>query len=74
LISNDFKTSTDINEATFRHSLGLKARRGWGWLTNPTRAAYNRVCNRTTRGCVVALAIVARRLLIASAAVDTFMH
>jgi hypothetical protein len=38
-----------------RHSLGLKAPRGWGWLTNPKRAAYNRVYNRTTTGCVVAL-------------------
>lgn len=37
-----------------RHSLGLKAPRGWGWLTNPRKAAYNRVYNRTTvglRGC-----------------------
>jgi hypothetical protein len=25
-----------------RHSLGLKAPRGWGWLTNPKKAAYNR--------------------------------
>ena len=33
-----------------RHSLGLKAPRGWGWLTNPKRAAYNRVYNRTTFG------------------------
>ena len=31
-----------------RHSLGLKAPRGWGWLTNPRRAAYHRVYNRTT--------------------------
>lgn len=31
-----------------RHSLGLKAPRGWGWLTNPKKAAYNRVYNRTT--------------------------
>jgi hypothetical protein len=31
-----------------RHSLGLKAPRGWGWITNPRRAAYNRVYNRTT--------------------------
>ena len=38
-----------------RHSLGLKAPRGWGWLTNPRRAAYNRVYNRTTRGCAVVL-------------------
>ena len=38
-----------------RHQLGLKAPRGWGWLTNPRRAAYNRVYNRTTRGCLVVL-------------------
>jgi len=36
-----------------RHSLGLKAPRGWGWLTNPRRAAYNRIYNRTSVGCVV---------------------
>ena len=33
-----------------RHSLGLKAPRGWGWLTNPRRAAYNRLYSRTTFG------------------------
>jgi len=31
-----------------RHSLGFKAPRGWGWLTNPKRALYGRVYNRTT--------------------------
>jgi hypothetical protein len=31
-----------------RHSLGVKAPRGYGWLTNPRRAAYNRIYNRTT--------------------------
>ena len=31
-----------------RQSMGLKAPRGWGWLTNPRKAAYNRVYNRTT--------------------------
>ena len=36
-----------------RHGLGLKVPRGWGWLTNPRKAAYNRVYNRTTRGCLV---------------------
>ncbi len=41
-----------------RHRLGLKAPRGWGWLTNPRRAAYNRVYNRTTRGCSVVLLVV----------------
>lgn len=38
-----------------RHNLGLKAPRGWGWITNPKRAAYNRVYNRTSRGCMVTL-------------------
>jgi hypothetical protein len=38
-----------------RINLGLKAPRGWGWITNPRKAAYNRVYNRTTRGCLVVL-------------------
>ena len=57
-----------------RHSLGLKAPRGWGWLTNPRKAAYNRLYRRTTFGlsdlfrvrrrsrqvgCLVVLALVA---------------
>jgi hypothetical protein len=33
-----------------RHNLGLKAPRGWGWLTNPKKALYNRVYRRTTFG------------------------
>jgi hypothetical protein len=57
-----------------RHSLGLKAPRGWGWLTNPKRAAYNRVYNRTTfglgKGCLVMLVIGASALaLIAGATI-----
>ena len=31
-----------------RHSMGLKAPRGYGWITNPKKAAYNRIYNRTT--------------------------
>ncbi len=31
-----------------RHNLGVKAPRGFGWLTNPKKALYNRVYNRTT--------------------------
>ena len=45
-----------------RHSLGLKAPRGYGWLTNPKKAAYNRVYNRTTvglgKGCGIIFAVV----------------
>lgn len=35
-----------------RHSLGFKAPRGWGWLTSPKRAAYNRIYHRTSVGCI----------------------
>jgi hypothetical protein len=31
-----------------RHSLGVKAPRGWGWVTDPKRALYNRVYSRLT--------------------------
>ena len=41
-----------------RHSLGLKAPRGMGWLTNPKKAAYNRVYSRAT----VSLWALLRRL------------
>lgn len=48
-----------------RHSLGLKAPRGWGWVTNPRRAAYNRIYRRTTWGCLLptALALVLALLM-----------
>lgn len=49
-----------------RSSLGLRAPRGWGWITNPRRAAYNRIYNRTTvglgKGCVVLIVAVAAGL------------
>ena len=38
-----------------RHNLGFKAPRGMGWITNPKKALYNRVYNRTTRGCMVVI-------------------
>ena len=56
-----------------RNSLGLKAPRGWGWITNPRKAAYNRVYSRTTRGCLVVLVagIVAVGFVVAAIAADT---
>jgi hypothetical protein len=33
-----------------KNSLGLRAPRGYGWLTNPKKAAYNRIYNRTSIG------------------------
>lgn len=35
-----------------RHNLGLKAPRGMGWFTNPKKALYNKVYNKTSRGCL----------------------
>ena len=45
---------TSVKRA-LRHRAVLKVPRGWGWITNPRKAAYNRVYNRTTRGCLVVL-------------------
>ena len=41
-----------------RQSLGFKAPRGYGWITNPKKAFYNRVYYRTTRGCSVVLVVL----------------
>ncbi len=41
-----------------RHNLDFKAPRGWGWLTDPNKAAYNRVYNRTSKGCLVVLPLL----------------
>ena len=38
-----------------RHNLGFKAPKGFGWFTNPKKAAYNRVYSRTSRGCMMVL-------------------
>lgn len=31
-----------------RHNLGVKAPKGYGWITNPKKATYNLVYTRTT--------------------------
>ncbi|WP_232700094.1 hypothetical protein [Brevibacillus daliensis] len=30
------------------HRAGLKMPKGWGWLKNPKKAAYNKVYNKTS--------------------------
>ena len=42
-----------------KNKLGLRAPRGWGWIANPRKAAYNRVYSRTTRGCLVMPVVLA---------------
>ena len=41
-----------------RHNLGFKAPRGMGWVSDPKKALYNRIYNRTTTGCVVVLPLL----------------
>jgi len=57
-LRKSFAARTSLKRAA-QNSLGLKAPRGWGWLTNPKRAAYNRVYNRTS----VSIWTLLRRLL-----------
>ncbi len=38
-----------------RHNLGFKAPRGMGWITDPKKALYNKVYNKTSKGCLVSL-------------------
>jgi hypothetical protein len=41
-----------------RHNLGIKAPRGYGWVTNPKKALYNRIYSRTSRGCLLILLLL----------------
>lgn len=43
-----------------RRALGIHTPRGWGWLTNPKRAAYNRVYGRTSISLWRVLAVLFR--------------
>ncbi len=38
-----------------RHNLGFKAPKGMGWITDPKKAMYNKVYNKTSRGCLVSV-------------------
>jgi hypothetical protein len=67
-----FAARTSVKRV-IRHSLGLKAPRGWGWVTNPRRAAYNRVYNRTSRGCLVVLLAIPGILFCTFAVVHHFL-
>ncbi len=40
---------------SLKNSLGLQAPKGYGWTTNPKKAAYNKVYNKTSKGCLVLL-------------------
>ncbi len=41
-----------------RQNMGLKAPKGLGWLTDPKKAVYNKVYNKTSRGCMVQVVLI----------------
>ncbi len=41
-----------------RHNLGFKAPRGMGWITDPKKALYNKVYNKTSRGCLLSVVFI----------------
>jgi hypothetical protein len=43
-----------------QNKLGLKAPRGYGWITNPHKFIYNKVYNKTTTntGCMLTLFVL----------------
>ena len=44
------RTST---KRLINNALGIRTPRGWGWMTNPKKAAYNKVYNKTSKGCLL---------------------
>ena len=49
-----------------RQNLGLKAPRGYEWLTNPKKYAYNKVYNKTSSGCMVVVMVLLGLILVMS--------
>ena len=43
-----------------QNELGLKAPRGYGWITNPHKFVYNKIYNKTTTGsgCMLTLLVI----------------
>lgn len=56
-----------------RHQLGFKAPRGYSWITNPKKAAYNRAYNKTSVGCSM-LVVIFLMLFATSAIVSLVLH
>ena len=53
-ITKRIATRTPVKRI-IRHNLGFKAPRGMGWITDPKKALYNKVYNKTSRGCLVSV-------------------
>lgn len=56
-ITKRIATRTSIKRYA-RQNLGLKAPKGYGVVTNPKKALYNKVYNKTSRGCMVSLMMI----------------
>jgi hypothetical protein len=56
-IKKRIAASTSVKRV-IRHNLGFKAPRGLGWLTDPNTALYNKVYNKTSRGCMFNIAVI----------------
>jgi hypothetical protein len=56
-IKKRIAASTSLKRVV-RHNLGFKAPKGFGWITDPKKAMYNKVYNKTSRGCLVQLILV----------------
>jgi len=41
-----------------KNALGARTPKSWSWLTSPEKAAYNRVYNKTTKGCLLLSVII----------------
>jgi len=41
-----------------KNALGIRTPKGWGWVTNPKRAAYNKVYNKTSKGCLILFVLI----------------
>ena len=48
-----FVARTSVKRASRAALTGVKAPRGMGWFTNPKKAAYNRLYNRASFGCMI---------------------
>ncbi len=56
-LTNRIAASTSLKRV-IRHNIGFKTPNGLGWFTNPKKAAYNKVYNKTSRGCLFNLLLL----------------
>jgi hypothetical protein len=55
-IAKRIATRTSVKRIV-KNELGLKAPRGYGWITNPEKFGYNKVYNKTSTGRMFTLLV-----------------